>query len=351
LYFLPARPRQLGPKVPLAEPVDHRLTERLEAGDLVPLPDVAIVEFGRCFDHHVTVTTTDLCMFAAGERGDYLRKLASQRMLSEHTVAAYRRDLRQFAEFCVDVAVTDLAEVDRLVMRRYVQRLAKTGAARSTLQRKVSAVRGFFAELAERGLVQANPTLGLRPIRKPERLPKHLGASALGFSLDRLDGTDPVTLRDRAILELLYGTGMRVSELAGLRVADVERQDRFLRVVGKGDKERAVPVGGAAAIAVREYLKKGRTDLAGAHVRDQLWVGVRGGVLDTRGIRRIVQQRLGTFPHALRHSFATHLLEGGADLRAVQELLGHVELATTEIYTAVTRTHLRNTYERTHPRA
>lgn len=272
-------------------------------------------------------------------------------MLSDHTVVAYRRDLRQFARFCVDVAVTELGDVDRLVMRRYVQHLAGGGAARSTLQRKVSALRGFFVYLVDEGVVGVNPTTGLRPIKKPARLPKHLGASTLGAALDQLADTDPVTLRDRAILELLYATGLRVSELVKLNVSDVERTDRFLRVVGKGDKERAVPLGGMAGIAVAKYLKMGRPALVGSAVSDELWVGVRGGVLDTRGIRRIVHHRLGTFPHALRHSFATHLLEGGADLRAVQELLGHVELATTEIYTAVTRTHLRNTYERSHPRA
>ncbi|GBE24513.1 tyrosine recombinase XerD [bacterium BMS3Bbin02] len=303
------------------------------------------------FDHHEVVTTTETSTFAVRERSAYLAKLANQRLLSEHTVAAYRRDLSQFAEFCVDVAVADLTDVDRVVMRRYVQRLAKSGAARSTLQRKVSAVRGFFADLVEQDLVAVDPTVGLRSMKKPARLPKHLAAAPLGTFLDQLSGTDPVTLRDRAILEVLYATGLRVSELASLTVGDVEPTQRFLRVVGKGDKERAVPLGGAAATAVAKYLKGGRCALAGSAVNNELWVGVRGGVLDTRGIRRIVHQRLGTFPHALRHSFATHLLEGGADLRAVQELLGHVELATTEIYTAVTRTHLRNTYERSHPRA
>ncbi len=310
-----------------------------------------IVELAVHFDHHEVVTRTETSAFAVRQRGAYLRKLANQRLLSEHTVAAYRRDLSQFAEFCGDVAVTNLADVDRTVMRRYVQHLAKSGVARSTLQRKVSAVRGFFADLVEQDLLAVNPTVGLRSMKKPARLPKHLAASPLGALLDQLSGTDPVTLRDRAILEVLYATGLRVSELASLTIDDVERAERFIRVIGKGDKERAVPLGGEAATAVAKYLESGRSALAGSAVKDELWVGVRGGVLDTRGIRRIVLQRLGTFPHALRHSFATHLLEGGADLRAVQELLGHVELATTEIYTAVTRTHLRNAYERSHPRA
>jgi integrase/recombinase XerC len=167
--------------------------------------------------------------------------------------------------------------------------------------------------------------------------------------LDGLDGTDPVTLRDRAILEVLYGTGLRVSELAGLTVRDV--QTELVRVRGKGDKDRVVPLAGQARAAVGRYLDGGRPRLALAASGDALWLGTRGGPLDPRGVRRVARLRLGTFPHALRHSFATHLLEGGADLRTVQELLGHVELATTQTYTAVSRHHLKATYERSHPRA
>ena len=289
--------------------------------------------------------------FAAEERILYLSKLARQRMLSEHTVAAYRSDLEQFAAFCDDLHVVGIGDVDRLVMRRYVQSLARAGVARSTLARKVSAVRGFFGDLADQGRVAVNPADGLRSTKKPSRLPKALAASSLGAALDGLDGTDDVALRDRAILEMLYGTGLRVSELTSLSVGDIVDGNRFLRVVGKGNKERSVPIGGDALRAVLKYISDARPSLVGETVRDELWVGVRGGVLDTRGIRRIVRKRLGTFPHALRHSFATHLLEGGADLRAVQELLGHVELATTEIYTAVSRKHLRTTYEQSHPRA
>ena len=151
------------------------------------------------------------------------------------------------------------------------------------------------------------------------------------------------------MLELLYATGLRVSELASLKKNDLTRDD-FLRVTGKGNKDRAVPLTGPARRALERYVREGRPQLAGAHTGGALWVGVRGGPLGVREVRRVVKRRLGTFPHALRHSFATHLLEGGADLRAVQELLGHVELATTQLYTSVTRQHLKATYERTHPR-
>ena len=151
-------------------------------------------------------------------------------------------------------------------------------------------------------------------------------------------------------MELLYASGLRVSELASLQVGDVGSDD-LLRVRGKGGKTRVVPVSTQARRAVSAYVAEGRPELAGDQAYSALWVGVRGGPMDTRGVRRVVQKRLGTFPHALRHSFATHLLEGGADLRSVQELLGHVELATTQIYTSVSRKHLRSTYERSHPRA
>jgi site-specific recombinase XerD len=179
-------------------------------------------------------------------------------------------------------------------------------------------------------------------------------ASALGGVLDGLDGDDPVSRRDRALLEVLYGSGLRVAEAAALTVGDVQATRGgvrdLIRVSGKGGKDRAVPLSGPARSALEQYLVQGRGALArggGA----ALWVGARGGSLGVRGIRRVVQARLATFPHALRHSFATHLLERGADLRAVQELLGHRLLATTQVYTQVTRQHLRSTYDRSHPRA
>jgi integrase/recombinase XerD len=168
--------------------------------------------------------------------------------------------------------------------------------------------------------------------------------------LDALVGDHPIDVRDRAILELLYGTGMRVSELASLKVRDVEGVD-LVRVRGKGDKERVVPLAGQARKWVDRYLDTARPGLTKAGSDEHLWLGAKGGPLGARGVRHLVQRRLGTFPHALRHSFATHLLEGGADLRTVQELLGHIELATTQTYTAVSRSHLKAAYERSHPRA
>jgi len=280
----------------------------------------------------------------------YLRRLDVERGLSPHTIEAYTADLEQFTVLCDRLGIDDINDVDRRTVRRFLAQLSTRGYAPRTIARKASAVRAFLDDAARRGLIPANPAAGLAQPKRPGRLPKAIPATALGRLLDDLDGDDPVELRDRAILELLYGTGIRVSELAALTVDDV-REGTFLRVLGKGGKERDVPIGDKARAAIDAYLARGRDHLAGAPAGDHLWVGVRGGALDPRGVRRVVSARVGTFPHAMRHSFATHLLEGGADLRSVQGLLGHAELGTTQIYTAVTREHLRKTYERSHPRA
>jgi len=234
------------------------------------------------------------------------------------------------------------------VVRRFLAHLDTRGYARRSVARKASAVRTFLEDAARRGVIPANPAAGVPQPRRPRTLPRALPAPLLGRLLDGLGGEDPLALRDRALLELLYGTGLRVSEVAALEVNAASGP--FVRVLGKGARERAVPLGRKAREALDAYLRAGRPRLARAG-ETALWVGARGGALGPRGIRRVVRSRLGTFPHALRHSFATHLLEGGADLRAVQELLGHANLATTQIYTAVTREHLKATYDRSHPRA
>jgi integrase/recombinase XerC len=168
-------------------------------------------------------------------------------------------------------------------------------------------------------------------------------------AIESIDARTPEGLRDRALIDTLYATGLRIAEMVSLTVEDMGGD--MVTVVGKGRKTRRVPIGRPAQESVRRYLEEGRPQLAGTDAGTALWVGVRGGRLDSRGIRRVVKKRVATFPHALRHSFATHLLEGGADLRTVQDLLGHTDLATTQIYTAVTRQHLRGTYDRSHPRA
>lgn len=282
--------------------------------------------------------------------GDYLERARIERGLSPHTLDAYRRDLDSFATFAGRLDIEDLVDVDRRVVRKFLANLSTRGYAPRSLNRKASSVRTFLNDAASRGIIPANPAATIPLPKRPRSLPRSIPSRALSTALDGIDGTDPIGLRDRAILETLYGAGLRVSELASLTVSDVEGR-RFLTVMGKGSKERSIPLTGAAARSIAAYLERGRPVLAGPEAGRSLWVGARGRPLDPRGIRRIVRARIGSFPHALRHSYATHLLENGADLRSVQDLLGHSELATTQIYTAVTRRHMTETYERSHPRA
>jgi site-specific recombinase XerD len=288
-------------------------------------------------------------VWAAAPLTAYLRRLEVQRRLSPHTLAAYRRDLAQFLSFCDRLGIESLDAVDRRVVRRFLAHLDTRRYARTSVARKASAVRAYLGDAARRGELAANPAQTLPRPKLPEPLPHALPARSVSAALEAVTGDDPESLRDRALLELLYATGLRVSEVVGLEVGDLEADG--LRVTGKGGRTRVVPVGRPARRAVGEWLSRGRPGLAGPGAGRAAWVGRRGGPLDARGVRRVVRRRMATFPHALRHSFATHLLEGGADLRAVQELLGHVDLATTQIYTAVTRDHLKATYDRTHPRA
>ena len=279
----------------------------------------------------------------------YLARLSTQRRLSPHTVAAYRSDLMQFAIFCNDQGLDDWGSVDRKVVRRFLAALGDRGYSRRSIARKASAVRAFFTDQVRRGELKHNAAAEVARPKLPERLPRALPSRVVREILDSLPTATAVDLRDRAILELLYSSGLRVSEVAGLSTDDVGGD--LLTVAGKGGKMRAVPVGGPARRAIADWIDRGWAQLSGPQAGKALWIGIRGAPLDTRGIRHLVRNRAATFPHALRHSFATHLLEGGADLRAVQELLGHSDLATTQIYTSISRHHLRSTYDNSHPRA
>ncbi|GMR02388.1 MAG: tyrosine recombinase XerC [Acidimicrobiia bacterium] len=281
---------------------------------------------------------------------DYLARAADVRGLSSHTIDAYRRDLSDFVAFAQRYGTNDVSAVDRMVVRRFIASLTTRRYAPRTVARKASAVRTFLADQARRGIIEANPAEGVNQPKLPRSLPRAIPAGVLAEALDTLDGDSPVDLRDRALLEMLYGTGLRVSELASLTVVAV-RSGPFVRVTGKGSKDRTVPIPGHARRALDRYVAEARPKLVTPQSGDALWVGTRGGALRERGVRRVVRTRLGSFPHALRHSYATHLLENGADLRSVQDLLGHSELATTQIYTAVTRKHMTETYGRSHPRA
>lgn len=280
---------------------------------------------------------------------DYLGRLTDQRGLSSNTTDAYRRDLAQFFDFTDRAGLSGVDQVERRLARRYLAFLDTLGYSKTTVSRKASSVRAFYNDAVIRGLANVNPFEGVSTPKLGKPLPHAIPARSIAAAIDSIDTSDPVGIRDRAIVETLYATGLRVSELVSMRVRDASGDTVVVR--GKGGKVRMVPLGRPAQRALDLYLRESRPHLAGDGAEDALWVGARGGAMTTRSARRAVSRHVATFPHAVRHSFATHLLEGGADLRTVQDLLGHTDLATTQIYTAVTRKHLRGTYDRSHPRA
>jgi integrase/recombinase XerC len=269
---------------------------------------------------------------------------------AEATRRAYLSDLGAFAEWMSRQDVTDPAGVDRLHLRRYLASLGTRRLARATLARKAAALRCYFAWSVRQGHLPLDPARSLRAPSGKGRLPRVLSGGEIDVLLNR-PGTSALAQRDRAALELLYAAGLRVSELCGLDRRGVDLRARTVTVLGKGAKERRVPIHDRAAAALDEWLKGGREEMPGP--REAVFVNQRGARLGPRDVRRILDRLSAspTHPHALRHTFATHLLDGGADLRVVQELLGHASLATTQIYTHVSKERLRSVYEGTHPRA
>lgn len=285
----------------------------------------------------------------------FLRVLRAERGASRHTLAAYARDAAHFLDFLAAEGVTDWSQVDVARARRYLVRLA-TSRSRATVARRLSALRTLFRFLVRTGRVPANPFRGLRAPRRGRRLPNYLSPAQVRGLLEAPDTATPLGLRDRALLELLYGSGLRLGEALALRAEDV-RSGREVRVVGKGNRERVVLLTQAARSALDAYLEHGRPQLAKPGV-EALFVNHRGGPLSARGVQRVVARyvrasmgAVRATPHTLRHTFATHLLDGGADLRSVQELLGHRSLQTTQVYTHTTRARLKEVYDRAHPRA
>ncbi|MDP3949050.1 tyrosine-type recombinase/integrase [Microbacterium sp.] len=287
--------------------------------------------------------------------------LAQVRRLSPATVRAYRADLHDLSDA---VGERSLADIDLETLRDWLWRATQRGDARSTLARRAAAARSFFAWAKDEELISLDPSLRLIAPKRGRTLPAVASQDGMQALLDAhreaaADG-DPVRLRDHAILELLYGSGMRVSELCGIDVDDLELDRATVRVLGKGSKERVVPYGIPARDSLGAYLTRGRTVLATRAERTTpaVFLGVRGGRLGPRAVYTLVAHALGPIigaeavgPHALRHSAATHLLDGGADLRAVQEILGHASLGTTQIYTHVSTERLTATYRLAHPRA
>ena len=269
---------------------------------------------------------------------------------AEATRRAYLSDLGAFAEWMSRSGVDAPAGVDRLHLRRYLASLGTRRLARATMARKAAALRCYFAWSVRQGRLVSDPSRSLRAPTGKGRLPRVLSEGEIGALLDR-PGASAIDQRDAAVLELLYAAGLRVSELCGLDRRGVDLHGRTVTVLGKGGKERRVPIHERAAMALQEWLREGRTTMPGP--AQAVFVNQRGSRLGPRDVRRILD-RLAlspTHPHALRHTFATHLLDGGADLRVVQELLGHASLASTQIYTHVSKERLRSVYEGTHPRA
>jgi integrase/recombinase XerC len=289
--------------------------------------------------------------------------LALERGRSEHTRRAYLGDLRSLFDFVGDRAPeAGIAGLTLPILRSWLSALAATGVARTTLARRTSAVKTFTAWATRRGLIASDPAARLQVPKSRRTLPAVLrqdqALDAMAAAKSGAQQGDPLALRDQLIVELLYASGIRVSELCGLDIDDVDMSRRLLRVLGKGNKQRTVPFGAPAMAALDAWLSDGRPALATAASGPALLLGARGRRLDPRQARTVVHQTMAAVagapdigPHGLRHSAATHLLEGGADLRVVQELLGHSSLATTQLYTHVTVARLRAVHDQAHPRA
>lgn len=292
---------------------------------------------------------------------EYLNHLSAERGASKHTLSAYAHDLAEYSSYLADRGVTDLTAATRDDITAYVASLRRRGLAASTIERRVAALKGLHKFLVRDGVTENHPTAKLPLPKVPDRLPDAVSIDDVDRLLSQPFPDTPAGLRDRAILEVLYGCGLRVSELTGLDLTNVDLEGGALRVFGKGEKERVVPVAGMAVHALRAYLSEGRPRLGRRRSIAGLdpaavFVNASGGRISRQGVFAIVKRYgmridLPLHPHTLRHSFATHLLEGGADLRAVQEMLGHADISTTQIYTHVDMRHIREEYLTTHPRA
>ncbi|HYC54971.1 MAG TPA: site-specific tyrosine recombinase XerD [Candidatus Binatia bacterium] len=288
---------------------------------------------------------------------EYMDHLASEKGLARNSLDAYGSDLRRFLAAMKKAGRTEAAQVERDDLVMFLESLAEEGLAPSSRARCLSAVRGLFKFLVSEGRLQTSPVRDLRPGRRSRPMPKYLSLEQILELLAAANGNDALAIRDRAMLELVYGCGLRVSELVGLTGAALHLSDGYLTVVGKGSKERAVPIGSAALEALNAYLEHSRPELDPLGRSRALFLGRGGKKLTRQGFWK----RLSTLaaragiervsPHVLRHSFATHLLEGGADLRSVQLLLGHADITTTQIYTHVATSRLREVHKEHHPRS
>ena len=295
---------------------------------------------------------------------NFLNYLAVEKGFSPNTIAAYRNDLNQLVSFIEEEAarrgsIPPWASFDRQSMLSYLLDLRQRNYAATTIARKVAAARSFFSFMVAEGLIKANPIEDIRSPKIGRPLPKPISFSEVRRLIEQAGKlTTPEARRDRAMLELLYASGMRVSELVSLNLGDVDLENGYVRCFGKGNKERVIPLYEQAVLAVKEYLEETRPQLGHNGDEKALFLNPRGERLTRQGFWQKIKEyaksaNLGTkvTPHTLRHSFATHMLSGGADLRSVQELLGHANISTTQVYTHLTTEHIRRAYEQSHPRA
>jgi tyrosine recombinase XerC len=279
----------------------------------------------------------------------FLRYLEIEKNYSRHTLLNYSLDLKDFSRF---LGTSPLEQADYLSLRKYLGVLKEKNLKSKTIHRRISCLRSFFKFLTREGYIKINPLLSLSSPKQEKHLPAFLTEEEVTKLIEAPSATDEKGLRDKAILETFYSTGMRISELVGLDLEDLDFIGGVLKAKGKGKKERLLPIGEKALTAIKNYLDKRKKEA------DAIFLNKNGGRISDRGVRNIVSKyvritslRQGISPHTLRHSFATHLLNRGADLRSVQELLGHVNLSTTQIYTHLTTERLKNVYDKAHPRA
>lgn len=288
----------------------------------------------------------------------FLRYIQLEKNFSVHTVREYEFDLKDFLSFLNSEGITNLEEVEYIHARLYITKLYDEKKARTSISRKISSIRSFFKFLNREFNLDDSPFRSLYHPKKEKRLPNFFYEEELSQLFERNVGTDNKSIRNMALLELLYATGIRVSECTSIELEDLDFHYSIIRVMGKGRKERIIPFGQYAHEALSKYIEDVRPKLMKSEKHNKLFVNMRGGELTPRGVRYILEEMIKNasmhtkiYPHMLRHSFATHLLNHGADLRTVQELLGHSSLSSTQVYTHVTKEHLRNTYMNTHPRA
>lgn len=289
---------------------------------------------------------------------EFIHYLAVERGLADNTLDSYNRDLNQFLGFLEKERVKDLHEATRNIIMAYMLFLQKRGRATATVSRHLAALKSFYHFLLREKYIEKDPTANLESPKIEKKLPRILTVNEVEMLLTQPKGVEPAGMRDKAMLELLYATGIRVTELISLDTLHINLDMGYIRCFGKGSKERIVPVGSFARKCVNEYLAKGRVKLVKNYSEQALFVNQHGRRLTRQGFWKIIKKYArwagiakDITPHTLRHSFATHLLENGADLRSVQEMLGHADITTTQIYTHLTKGHLREVYAKSHPRA